>query len=270
MARILLSVLFVPLCFFAEPSAFEKQSGVTKNDLKVLQQLVATIQQKVDSIEQSIDGVSSLYESQSSKLQKVSVDSAQQQSILDELKTELEMMKKNVDSNSNDIKSIQLQVKALNDSVSKLSANVVNELSKLNNQAESKSNNAKFEKNKAKKDEIFKDAKNLLTQKKYSEASERFVWLVEINHKKAQCHFYLGEISFESKKYSDAISHYKQSVMLDDKATYMPLLLLHSAQSFKATNDVKNYNKFLDSLIKNYPSSNEAQSAKKLKSKDKK
>ncbi len=53
--------------------------------------------------------------------------------------------------------------------------------------------------------------------------------------------------------------------MANDKTKFMPTLLLHTAQSFNAIKDTKNYNKFLDSLIGNYPSSKEAQTAKKLK-----
>ena len=55
--------------------------------------------------------------------------------------------------------------------------------------------------------------------------------------------------------------------LANDKAKYMPTLLLHTAQSFNAIKDTKNYNKFLDSLISNYPTSKEAQNAKKLKEK---
>ena len=84
---------------------------------------------------------------------------------------------------------------------------------------------------------------------------------------KKQSVIYLGEIAFTSKAYNDAIYNYKQSALANDKAKYMPTLLLHTAQSFNAIKDTKNYNKFLDSLISNYPTSKEAQNAKKLKEK---
>ena len=70
---------FIPLLLYTnEPSAFEKQSGATKNDIKTLQSLITHLQQKVDTIQQAQEGVSSLYESQSSKLQQQIIQTTQQ------------------------------------------------------------------------------------------------------------------------------------------------------------------------------------------------
>lgn len=65
------------------------------------------------------------------------------------------------------------------------------------------------------------------------------------------------------KKYDLAISHFKKSAVLNDKAAYMPTLLLHSAISFENTKDKDNAKSFYSTLIDLYPDSSEAKIAKK-------
>ena len=65
------------------------------------------------------------------------------------------------------------------------------------------------------------------------------------------------------KKYDDALSYYKTSAMLNDKASYMPELLLHSAIAFENTKDFSNAANFYSSLIDMYPNSTEAKVAVK-------
>jgi TolA-binding protein len=69
------------------------------------------------------------------------------------------------------------------------------------------------------------------------------------------------------KKYDVAISYYKKSAILNDKAAYMPTLLLHSAISFENIKDKENAKSFYGTLIELYPSSEEASTAKKNLSK---
>lgn len=271
---IFLAPLFLAFSVNGEPSAFEKQSGATKDDIKTLQSLVTKLQQKVNSIGQAQEGISSLYESQSTKLQQQIAQGTQNAKSIEELKTQL-------DTNTKEIAEIKAQLKDINTNLTTLNQTILNELKALNNspaqkqnQKESKNasgqNNTKaeqkpFTKDKAKRAEIFAQAQELFDKKEYESAKERFEWLIEVNYKKASSSFYLGEIAFTNKTYNDAIKHYKESVLANDKASYIPTLLLHTAQSFNAIKDTKNYNKFLDSLISNYPSSKEAQTAKKLK-----
>lgn len=266
--------LIIPLFCIAEPSAFEKQSGLTKNDLKALQSIVTQLQQKVEGIQQSQEGLSSIYESQTSKIQQQAVQSTQQAKDIEELKVQLELYKniqQQLDANTQDIALLKTQIQELNTNLTTLNQTILNELKKLNTstQTNTDSSNTSFTKDKTKKSELFTQALSLFGKAQYDAAKPRFEWLIEIKYKLADSHFYLGEIAFTQKSYNDAIAHYKESVMNNDKAKYMPTLLLHTAQSFNAIKDTKNYNKFLDSLISNYPSSKEAQKAKKLKSQNK-
>jgi len=274
---VFLAPLFLVFSLNGEPSAFEKQSGVTKNDIKTLQNLVSKLQQKVDSIGQAQEGISSLYESQSSKLHQQVSQGVQNAKDIEEIKAQL-------DTNSKDIATIKAQMKEINATLTTLSQTILSELKELsNNPIQTTSTNQKntatnkqadskaptFTKDKAKRADIFTQAQNLFNKKEYESAKVRFEWLIEINYKKAHSSFYLAEIAFANKSHNEAIKLYKESAIANDKASYMPTLLLHTAQSFNAIKDTKNYNRFLDTLISNYPSSKEAQSAKNLKSKNK-
>lgn len=267
-----------------EPSAFEKQSGVTKNDIKALQSIVTQLQQKVEAIGQTQEGISSLYESQNTKLQRQITQTTQQTKDIEELKTQLDLLhnlKQEVTTNTQEIQKLKTQIQEINTHLTTLNQTILNELKKLNTTSNSsqkntdkdntnhisdtQTKNPPFNKDKTKKAEIFAQAQELFNKKEYESAKERFEWLLTLNYKKPESNFYLGEIAFANKSHNNAIKYYKESAMANDKTKFMPTLLLHTAQSFNAIKDTKNYNKFLDSLIGNYPSSKEAQTAKKLK-----
>lgn len=118
-----------------------------------------------------------------------------------------------------------------------------------------------------KKSDVLKEAKNLYFSKQIDEANSRFSWLVEQNYQKAEANYFLGQIAFKKKHYEDAIFYYKESAILNDKAEYMPTLMLHTVKSFEALKDRKNTIHFIQSLVTLYPTSKEAQEAKKIQSK---
>lgn len=263
----------------AEPSAFEKQSGVTKNDIKALQSLVTNLQQKIDTIGQAQEGISSLHQSHSTKIQQQIIQSTQNTQNIEALKTQVEALqslKQQIDTNTQDIQALKQQIQELNASFITLNQTILNELKALNStpptqnaQSTPPAKSTAFEKDKAKKAEIFAQAQELFKNKEYPSAKARFEWFLELNYKRADSHFYLAEIAFANKAYNNAIKHYKESALANDKTSYMPTILLHTAQSFNAIKDTTNYNKFLDSVIDNYPTSKEAQEAKKLKNQKK-
>ena len=97
--------------------------------------------------------------------------------------------------------------------------------------------------------------------KYFTKAILIFEKLIKQKYKPAQCNFYLGETWFKRKKFKDAIYYFKESMMLYDKAEYIPILLLHSAISFQQLNDLDNAKKFYTTLIDIYPNSKEAKQA---------
>ena len=109
---------------------------------------------------------------------------------------------------------------------------------------------------------LLSDAKKDFDAKNYNSAIPKYEKLVEVNYKPAEGNFYLGEMWYVRKKYDLAISHFKKSAVLYDKAAYMPTLLLHSAISFENTKDKENAKNFYSTLIELYPNSQEAKTAK--------
>ena len=106
------------------------------------------------------------------------------------------------------------------------------------------------------------DAKKDYDAKVYNSAIPKFEKLIEVNYKPAENNYYLGDMLFKRKKYDQAIVHFKKSAMLNDKASYMPTLLLNSAISFENTKDKDNAKNFYSTLIELYPNSKEAKTAK--------
>ncbi|RZV13577.1 hypothetical protein D3M61_06765 [Aliarcobacter butzleri] len=112
------------------------------------------------------------------------------------------------------------------------------------------------------KAKLMTEAKKDYDAKAYTTAIPKYEKLIEVNYKPAENNFYLGEMWYKRKKYDTAISHFKKSAMLNDKAAYMPTLLLHSAISFENVKDKENAKSFYGTLIELYPNSSEAKEAK--------
>lgn len=117
------------------------------------------------------------------------------------------------------------------------------------------------------KSAFLKEAKTDFDSKNYAASTPKYEKLLEANYKPAEVNFYLAQNWYMRKKYDVAISYYKKSAILNDKAAYMPTLLLHSALSFENIKDKENAKSFYSTLIELYPSSEEASTAKKNLSK---
>lgn len=113
--------------------------------------------------------------------------------------------------------------------------------------------------------EILDEARKLYREKNLAESKKRYEWLVKNNYKAASSLYMIGEIEYQRSKFQEAIGYYKKSASLDDKASYMPILLWHTAWAFRYSKDMDNYNKFLDSLIRLYPESEQGKKAKDLR-----
>lgn len=113
------------------------------------------------------------------------------------------------------------------------------------------------------KSTLFKEAKKDFDTKNYDSSILKFNKLVGLNYKPDEVKFYLGQNWYMKKVYPMAVVYYKDSAVLNDKAAYMPTLLLHSVISFENIKDNENAKSFYSTLIELYPTSNEANIAKK-------
>ncbi|WP_033593793.1 tetratricopeptide repeat protein [Helicobacter pylori] len=121
-----------------------------------------------------------------------------------------------------------------------------------------------FDKDLSKQKEIFQEALSFFRNKSYAEAKERLLWLEANSYRLSYVRYALGEVAYGEKRYREAIKYYKESALLNQKASYMPVLLWHTAWSFKKIKDDQNYYKFLNTLQRLYPSSEQAKMVQKI------
>ncbi len=112
-----------------------------------------------------------------------------------------------------------------------------------------------------------KKAKALFDQHKYAEAQVCYESLIEKKHKIAEANFWLAETYYKRQDYKQAIFFYKESASHDDKASYMPTLLLHTGYAMEKSGDVTSAKAFYKATISKYSGSGAANEAQGLLSK---
>jgi len=110
---------------------------------------------------------------------------------------------------------------------------------------------------------LYSEGVRLFVKKRYEEAKKRFLITARKGYKPAASNYYLGEIAYYTKQYEDAIFYYKKSAGLYDGASYMNVLLLHTAVSLDKTGDKEQAKLFYENVIENYPDKKSAAIAKK-------
>ncbi len=117
--------------------------------------------------------------------------------------------------------------------------------------------------------DLFEEGLKFFKSNQISKAMPIFEQLVINKYKPAESNFYFAETKFIKKEYKEAIQSYKQSMIANDQAEYIPKLLLHSALSFENLKQKENAINFYKTIIDVYPDSQEAkEAAKKLKLKE--
>ncbi len=223
---------------------------------------------KISELKEQLEGVRSVVDSMGMKLgrtgQKISEldergSKTDEQDIID-IKQDINELKKVQSENYEKINDV---LKKLSSMIDKISSNYVtkDDFNAIN--VKKKSNNNSSKQSKLTPNEKLKSAVALYRKKYYTKAFPIFIELAERSYKPATSNFYLGEISYYKKRYSDAIVYFKKSVSYYDKASYMPTLLLHTGISFGKLDDYANRDKFLQALLLSYPESSEAKIARK-------
>jgi len=113
---------------------------------------------------------------------------------------------------------------------------------------------------------LYSEGVRLFVKKRYSEAKKRFTITDIKGYKPAASNYYLGEIAYYTKKYEDAIFYFKKSAGLYDQASYIDVLLLHTAISLEKSGDKEQARAFYENIVENYQGKKSAKIAKeKLK-----
>ena len=220
------------------------------------QNRIAALQRMVMEQNERIDGLTSLMEGLSASV------------------AELKMAQQHMPSGGESNETLKL-IRDLGTMIDKINANYVSkdELRKILNGKKistsaskrkignsSRLNNDKLSKLPASK--LYSEGVRLFVKKRYDEAQKRFTLTAEKGYKPAASNYYLGEIAYYTKQYSDAIFYYKKSAGIYDKASYMDVLLLHTAVSLEKTGKKQQAKAFYENVVENYPGRKAASIAK--------
>ena len=224
--------------------------GSTKDEVKVNRSLVA-MKQKIAQQEERIDGLTTIIEGLSVSLNELRY--AQQ--------------KKPLHNDSQNSQDALLQKLAI--MIDEINENYVSkkELQSLLNQhtPQKKTTSKKAKKTSFKgKDNatLYSEGVRHFGKKRYDEAQKRFIVTDKKGYKPAASNYYLGEIAYYTKKYEDAIFHFKKSAGLYDQASYIDTLLFHTAVSLEKSGDKEQAKMFYENIIENYPTKKTAKIAK--------
>lgn len=287
-------LLLSVVALWGEPSAFELQSGATKKELKTLQStnknlenLAIDYSARIQTLEQSIDGMQSVLDGQALRIKSLLDTIGKQEASIQSLQSGLDYQGELVKQHSATIADMQKAIDQLNAKLSdlttlttKLNQEILAELRAESSGHSKSSSKSQTDKPSTKQadtgsqaeaftklshKEVFDEARKLYKERKLLESKKRYEWLVQRNYRPATSLYMLGEIEYQRGKFAEAIGFYKKSASIDDKASYMPILLWHTAWAFRYSKDMDNYNKFLDSLIRLYPESEQGKKAKNLR-----
>ncbi len=297
------SIILLVMLLDAEPSAFELQSGATKNDIsnlrsssKNLQGIATDLQNRLIEVEQGQEGLKTLLEGQNAKIKRISDALLDLQNSLSSLQNRLDFVEEKEKNQTQDIdalkdqlltqqdeiKKLQSSLQEINQSMTENNKNIIQQLTlmsqfleknqqqHLNIIEEKKKEQEKVQPAplpKKSNKENFAQAKDLLRKKDYNGAEFILNSLIKENYKVAESYFILGDISYRKKNYKGAVDLYKKSASLDENASYMPVLLWRTAWSFRYLKDQHNYEKFIELLARLYPESEQGKKAMEIQNK---
>ncbi|RLA75423.1 MAG: hypothetical protein DRG11_01540 [Epsilonproteobacteria bacterium] len=255
----------------------DTQKQVIKNK-KTIKNLVIDmnyIKNDINKLQDNIDGISSVIEDNSNRLndpnkknqkEKNSLLIQENKNSINDIRNVLQNVLDEQAKIQTDQSQILQQLKLLNSNKTRKTEQPVKDnVAKVNVSKDNKPIDTTVDNDKTKKSKVvlFKEAKKLYKKEYYTKAIPIFENLVAQKYKPAESTYHLGHMWYVRKKYSKALSYFKQSATMHDKGWWMPKLLLYSAISFEKTDDLDNAANFYSSLIEIYPNTKEAKIAKK-------
>lgn len=239
---------------WAEPSVYgNTSSGSTKKNQRAifaLQTQVAQLKQEIEGLRSIVEGLGQTLNAQKQKEAASGVDGGED---LSHLRALVEKINKNYVSRAE---------------FSRKTTEVKNTKHKQEKRRQEKSTKHSPQKAdaglaSASSAALYSRGVRLAKKKKYAMAKLRFDILKKRGYKKASTNFYLGEIAYRTKNYSDAIGFYKQSAAINENANYMDTLLLHTGISLEKRGEKKQAKRFFQAIVDGYPETGSATVAKR-------
>lgn len=299
MKRKYILILVAPLVLLAnEPSAYsagdldssnpygltssEKHILKNKEEVKSLEKKVGGVNIQLSQINEGYEGLRSVTEAMNVKISKIDKrildlesSNSDLNSSVSALQSELASLKEYVQTsrelqtkNQENVKVVLGEMSSLIDSINNSYVSkqqfqtLQNRLEKLEGQVQ-KSSSPTVKKSSLSGAQLLDKALKDFDAKAYEKSKNAFEELVARKYKPARGNYYLGEIAYAQKSYTEAIKYYKISLSLYDKASYLPRLLYHTGISLNKLGKNTEAKKFFTALQSNYPDSKEAKSLQK-------
>lgn len=241
----------------------EIQAVVQKNNMQNAK--VDTVAERLDGLQAIIEGLGQSVNEHKMSLQKLTESSANDENIsasISDLRQQTAVNGENITQLKTLLEELSHVVDSINSSyVSKEEFSALVKQLKLTLPAKTETSSSMDPKS------LEKKAKSLFDQRKFAEAQTYYEALIQKKYKIAEANFWLGETYYKRQDYKQAISYYKESASHDDKASYMPTLLLHTGYAMEKTGDVTSAKAFYKATISKYSSSGAANEAQGLLSK---
>ena len=238
----------------AEPYGLTETEQTVLNNKNSLQRLL----NKVNEQQRKMDGLLSIIEGQNKEIV--------------ELKEQLSVIEKNSQQNDDANKSytLMLEMGQMIDNINntyvtqeQLKEALAGSRLRETNRGSSNLGNQMSTQVSGNSADIYRKGVQLFSQRSYGAAKEHFEKALAAGYKPAASNYYLAEIAYYTFNYETAVSYYKTSASLYDKANYMPVLYLHTAISLAKSGESEQANSFFEYVIDTYPKTRAAAIAKK-------
>ena len=294
MRAITLSLFLSILLSASEPSVFgagnlndpnpygltneEKLILETKKEIHVVIQKNNAQSAKVETVTERLDGMQGIIEGlgQRSNDQALAIQKLQESLATESNSTaSLDDLSKQVSANTENIAQFKTLLEELSRVVDGINANYVTKeqfaalIKQLKVTVPAAASASAVAQTSVKMDNktLEQEAYKLFDQKKYAEAQSYFEQMVQKKYKVPEALFMIGETYFEQKGYKEAITYYKDSASKNDKAGYMPTLLVHSGVSMEKSGDINTAKAFYKATISKFSGSGAAKEAQERLSK---
>lgn len=262
--RALWMMLLSTVVLFAEPSVYGFGTDESDDSGSFSQQessaSVASLKQQIAQQNERIDGLTTIIEGLSASVNELQL--AKNDTTAQGGDTQNDALLKKLAGMIDDINQNYVSKQELQQSLGK--SHTVPTTEKPVKRSQSSVNEELDSQNSA---TLYNEGVRHFVKKEYTEAQKRFLLTDSKGYKPAASNYYLGEVSYYTNKYEDAIFYFKKSAGLHDKATYIDTLLLHAAISLEKTGDKGQAKIFYENIIQNYEGKKTAQIAKQKLSK---
>ena len=251
-AKILIVAIFLTSLTYAEQSVYSDSDFVDsatiakKNSLEIFK-----LKQQISQLKERIEGLKSLVNGQADEIATLK---QRNNDTLEKIVNQLSQRVATLESRPAQI------IKVKENTASKVANSDTKD--KIVNDVQTTENSKPVKKQLSNK-ELYKESVLNFTKNRLTKAQAGFKELLKKGYKKASVNFYLGEIAYKKSRYKDAIDYYQKSATLNDNASYMGKLLLHTAISLRKKGKKDDAKIFFKAVADGYPNTKEAKEAKK-------